>query len=61
MPYVTEEDKSTVGVPIKDMLTKLIQEESGNGSIKTEDEPTNKKSRLSGNYKRGVKQGVFQQ
>lgn len=39
LPYVTEEDKSVVSSPIKEMLTKLIQEESGdNISIKTEDE-----------------------
>ncbi|KAL6447372.1 hypothetical protein ACFW04_001530 [Cataglyphis niger] len=50
LPYVTEEDKSVVSSPIKEMLTKLIQEESGdNISIKTEDETVqSKKTRLSG-------------
>lgn len=50
MPYVTEEDKSVVSTPIKEMLTKLIQEESGDGiSIKTEDEAApSKKARVSG-------------
>lgn len=49
MPYATEEDKNLVAAPIKEMLTKLIQEESGdNVTLKTEDEPTSKKSRLSG-------------
>jgi len=49
MPYVTEEDKSVVSTPIKEMLTKLIQEESGDISIKTEDEAApNKKARVSG-------------
>ncbi|KAM0731633.1 E3 SUMO-protein ligase ZBED1 [Formica fusca] len=50
LPYVTEEDKSVVSSPIKEMLTKLIQEESGdNISIKTEDETVqSKKTRVSG-------------
>ncbi|KZC14087.1 PREDICTED: zinc finger BED domain-containing protein 1-like [Dufourea novaeangliae] len=50
LPYATEEDKNLVATPIKDMLTKLIQEESGDTTttIKIEDEPPNKKSRLSG-------------
>lgn len=49
MPYVTEEDKSVVSTPIKEMLTKLIQEESGDVSIKTEDEAVpSKKTRVSG-------------
>lgn len=47
LPYATEEDKSLVATPIKEMLTKLIQAESGD-SIKVEEEPTSKKSRLSG-------------
>lgn len=49
-PYVTEEDKNIVSSPIKEMLTKLIQEESGdNISIKTEDETVqSKKTRVSG-------------
>jgi hypothetical protein len=49
MPYVTEEDKNIVSVPIKEMLTKLISEECGNVTIKNEDEIPSKKSRLSGN------------
>ncbi|XP_066599630.1 E3 SUMO-protein ligase ZBED1-like isoform X2 [Prorops nasuta] len=49
LPYATEEDKNLVAAPIKEMLTKLIQEDSGSVSdIKTEEEPTTKKSRLSG-------------
>ncbi|XP_011644063.1 zinc finger BED domain-containing protein 1-like isoform X2 [Pogonomyrmex barbatus] len=50
MPYVTDEDKNVVSAPIKEMLTKLIQEESGDISIKTEDEGAvqNKKARISG-------------
>lgn len=49
MPYVTEEDKSVVSTPIKRMLTKLIQEESGDVSIKTEDEAVpSKKTKVSG-------------
>ncbi|XP_077276766.1 E3 SUMO-protein ligase ZBED1 isoform X1 [Temnothorax americanus] len=49
MPYVTEEDKSVVSTPIKEMLTKLIQEESGDVPIKIEDEAVpSKKSRVSG-------------
>ncbi|KAL0125543.1 hypothetical protein PUN28_004570 [Cardiocondyla obscurior] len=48
MPYVTEEDKSIVSTPIKEMLTKLIQEESGEVSVKIEDETPSKKARLSG-------------
>lgn len=49
-PYVTEEDKNIVSSPIKEMLTKLIQEESGDTiSIKTEDETVqSKKTRVSG-------------
>jgi len=49
MPYVTEEDKNIVDVPIKEMLIKLISEECDNVTIKSEDEISNKKSRLSGN------------
>ncbi|XP_012528947.1 zinc finger BED domain-containing protein 1 [Monomorium pharaonis] len=49
MPYVTEEDKNIVSTPIKEMLTKLIQEESGDISIKSEDEAVpSKKTRVSG-------------
>ncbi|XP_072756638.1 E3 SUMO-protein ligase ZBED1 [Anoplolepis gracilipes] len=50
LPYITEEDKNIVSSPIKEMLTKLIQEESGdNISIKTEDETVqSKKPRVSG-------------
>lgn len=49
MPYVTEEDKNAVNPPIKEMLIKLIQEESGDISIKTEDEAVpSKKARVSG-------------
>lgn len=48
MPYVTEEDKNTVSAPMKEMLTKLIQEDSGDSAIKSEDEMPSKKSRLSG-------------
>lgn len=49
LPYATEEDKNSVATDIKEMLTKLIQEESGdNISIKVEEEPLNKKSRVSG-------------
>lgn len=49
MPYVTEEDKSVVSTPIKEMLTNLIQEESGDVSIKIEDEAVpSKKARVSG-------------
>lgn len=49
MPYVTEEDKSVVSPSIKEMLIKLIQEESGDVSIKTEDEAIpSKKTRVSG-------------
>ncbi|XP_018403696.1 PREDICTED: zinc finger BED domain-containing protein 1 [Cyphomyrmex costatus] len=49
MPYVTEEDKNVVSTPIKEMLTKLIQEESGDVLIKTEDEAVpSKKTRVSG-------------
>jgi len=49
MPYVTEEDKSVVSTPIKEMLTKLIHEESGDISIKTEDEAApSKRARVSG-------------
>lgn len=51
LPYATEEDKNLVAAPIKEMLTKLIQEESGDTTnIKVEEEPPNKKSRLSGRY-----------
>lgn len=49
MPYVTEEDKSVVSTPIKEMLIKLIQEESGDISVKIEDEAVpSKKTRVSG-------------
>jgi len=50
MPYVTEEDKNVVSAPIKEMLTKVIQEESGDVSVKTEDEGTqsSKRARISG-------------
>ncbi|XP_020286493.1 zinc finger BED domain-containing protein 1-like isoform X2 [Pseudomyrmex gracilis] len=49
LPYVTEEDKAVVSAPMKEMLTKLIQEESGDPGIKSEDETVpSKKSRLSG-------------
>ena len=49
MPYVTEEDKSVVSTPIKERLTKLIQEESGDVSIKNEDEAVpSKKTKVSG-------------
>lgn len=51
LPYATEEDKNLVATPIKEMLTKLIQEESGdNTNIKIEEEAPNKKIRLSGMY-----------
>ncbi|KOX68204.1 Zinc finger BED domain-containing protein 1 [Melipona quadrifasciata] len=49
LPYATEEDKNSVATDIKEMLTKLIQEESGdNINIKVEEEPLTKKSRVSG-------------
>ncbi|XP_076296822.1 E3 SUMO-protein ligase ZBED1 isoform X1 [Lasioglossum baleicum] len=49
LPYATEEDKNLVASPIKEMLKKLILEESGDSAtIKLEEEPPNKKSRLSG-------------
>lgn len=48
MPYVTEEDKNIVSAPIKEMLTKLIQEESEDISIKTEDETVQSKKPRSG-------------
>lgn len=49
MPYVTEEDKNIVSTPIKEMLTKLIQEESGDITIKAENEEIpSKKARVSG-------------
>lgn len=49
MPYVTEEDKNVVSTPIKEMLMKLIQEESGDISIKSEDEAVpSKKTKVSG-------------
>lgn len=51
LPYATEEDKNSVATDIKEMLTKLIHEESGDNTIiKNEDEPPSKKSRLSGKY-----------
>lgn len=50
LPYATDEDKKLIAKSIKEMLTKLIQEESGdNDCIKIEDEPPSKKNRLSGN------------
>ncbi|XP_015516469.1 E3 SUMO-protein ligase ZBED1 isoform X1 [Neodiprion pinetum] len=48
LPYATEEDKNMVAGPIKEMLTKLIEEEGGEQSTKIEDEPSSKKNRLSG-------------
>ncbi|XP_012260443.2 E3 SUMO-protein ligase ZBED1-like [Athalia rosae] len=48
LPYATEEDKNMVAGPIKEMLTKLIEEEGGEPIAKIEEEPTSKKSRLSG-------------
>ncbi|XP_068972598.1 E3 SUMO-protein ligase ZBED1-like [Bombus flavifrons] len=49
LPYATEEDKNSVATDIKEMLTKLIQEESGdNINMKVEEEPLTKKSRVSG-------------
>ncbi|XP_011865113.1 PREDICTED: zinc finger BED domain-containing protein 1 isoform X2 [Vollenhovia emeryi] len=49
MPYVTEEDKSVVSTPIKQMLTELIQEESGDITLKIENEEVpSKKSKVSG-------------
>lgn len=52
LPYATDEDKNIVATPIKEMLTKLIQEESGDTTnIKVEEDPPNKKNRLSGMYK----------
>lgn len=46
LPYATDEDKTLVSAPIKDMLTKLIEEEGGNRIIKTDDIP-DKKRRMS--------------
>ncbi|XP_011173367.1 E3 SUMO-protein ligase ZBED1 isoform X1 [Solenopsis invicta] len=49
MPYVTEEEKNVVSAPIKEMLTKLIQEETGDVSVKSEDEAVpSKKTKVSG-------------
>ncbi|XP_046734918.1 E3 SUMO-protein ligase ZBED1 isoform X2 [Diprion similis] len=48
LPYATEEDKNMVAGPIKEMLTKLIEEEGGEQSTKIEEEPSSKKNRLSG-------------
>ena len=54
LPYDTEEDKNSVSVPIKEMLTKLIQEDSGDSVLKIEDETPSKKSKLSGTRVYGV-------
>ncbi|XP_015600521.1 zinc finger BED domain-containing protein 1 [Cephus cinctus] len=49
LPYATEEDKNMVAAPIKEMLTKLIEEEGAdNDEIKIEEGPPSKKSRMSG-------------
>lgn len=51
LPYATDEEKKIIAKSINEMLTKLIQEESGDDdSIKIEDEVPSKKSRLSGTW-----------
>ncbi|XP_012276717.1 zinc finger BED domain-containing protein 1 isoform X2 [Orussus abietinus] len=49
LPYATDEDKSMVAAPIKEMLTKLIADEGNDQvDVKMEEEPVTKKNRLSG-------------
>jgi hypothetical protein len=50
VPYATDEDKKMVATPIKEMLTRLIEEEEDNVEVKNEDESPTKKGRLSGEY-----------